>query len=186
MSFIPPAAATVVQSTRFRCSGVQASSSHSVASWFPFDAMPGVDRGHTWLTSHMRLYTEAFRIRQVDSCFPLAALTYLILRPLIQLLLARHSTRACPRAFSSSWEVLIWGHDMLSKSRVSSSRGVPEPPFAARIRKNSLVLPESENVLNPGWCIQFRRPSTTHSQLTLPHIHVCLRACAPTCVSVSA
>ena len=107
LSFIPPAAATVVQSTRFRCSGVQASSSHSVASWFPFDAMPGVDRGHTWLTSHMRLYTKAFRSRQVDYCFPLAALAYLILRPLIQLLLARHSTRACPRAFSSSWEVLI-------------------------------------------------------------------------------
>ena len=58
--------------------------------------------------SHASLY-EGLSIRQVDSCFSLAALTYLILRPLIQLLLARHSTRACPRAFSSSWEVLIWG-----------------------------------------------------------------------------
>ena len=58
--------------------------------------------------SHASLY-EGLSIRQVDSCFSLAALTYLILRPLIQLLLARHSTRACPRAFSSSWEVLISG-----------------------------------------------------------------------------
>ena len=93
------AAATVVPSARFRFSRVQTSSPHADASWFTFDAMSVVDRGHIWLTSHMRLYTKGVRISQVESCFPLVALAYFILRPLIRLLLARHATRASPRTF---------------------------------------------------------------------------------------
>ena len=66
---------------------------------------------------------------------------------------------ACvPQNLFRVWKCSYGVVNVLSKSRVSSSRSVPETLFATLFRMNPLFLPKPRNLQKPGWCILFRRP----------------------------